>query len=289
MAEQIKSITELPVADIIMRNRRRPVSAAGVAALRASIEELGVMQDPIHVRKVKHRGGEYVLMVGGHRLTAAQEMGWETIPVTCWTCNDDFAALMEIDDNIAGADLTALDTAVFLAERKRLYEKLHPETKQGVAGAMARHGATDTMSVATFTTATAEKFGLTDRHIRRLVAAGECLDGRDLQLLRKAPKPITLKDLMEVSKIKETAERYHVVEALSEGAVKNAAQARKAWAVESGTAPAKLVDADKDFKALCDAWSRASKATRTRFLEANSTQVWSEVRAVLDNLENGHG
>ena len=47
-------------------------------------------------------------MAGAHRLTAARELGWETIKVTCWTCTDDFARLMEIDDNLAGAELTAL-------------------------------------------------------------------------------------------------------------------------------------------------------------------------------------
>ncbi len=287
MAEQLKTITELPVKDIVMRDRRRPVSAAGVAAIRASIEELGVMQDPIHVRKVPHRGGEYVLMVGAHRLTAAIEMGWETIPVTCWKCNDDFAALMELDDNLAGAELTALDTAVFLAERKRVYEKMHPETRRGVAGALAKHGATDTMSVASFSAATAEKFGLTDRHIRRLIAAGERLDGRDIQLLRKAPKPITLKDLMEVSKIGETGERYHVVEALSKGAVKNAAAARKSWKAERGEAPAPVNQTEQAFARLSDAWKRAPKVARARFLEAFAEQIQTELQELVDGLTEG--
>jgi ParB family chromosome partitioning protein len=285
MAEKLKTITELPVDEIVIRNRRRPVSAAGVAAIRASIEELGVMQDPIHVRKIKHRGGEYVLMVGAHRLTAAIELGWNTIPVTCWTCTDDFATLMELDDNLAGAELTALDTAVFLAERKRVYEKMHPETKQGIAGAKARHGATDTMSVATFTTATAEKFGLTDRHIRRLVAAGERLDGGDLQLLRKAPKPITLKDLMEVSKIEGTSERYHVVLALSAGQTKSAAEARRAWSVAQGTGPTPPSPHEKAYKALCDAWARAPEKVRDQFLEAYGTEIGGKMQALFAGSE----
>ncbi|EEX13695.1 ParB domain protein nuclease [Citreicella sp. SE45] len=148
MAEIIQSIAELRVDQIVVRDRLRPVSEAGVAALTASISEMGVMKDPIHVRKVKHRGGEFVLMAGAHRLTAARELGWETIKVTCWTCTDDFARLMEIDDNLAGAELTALDTAVFLAERKRIYEKMNPQTRAGVAGAAARWDASDIVSFA---------------------------------------------------------------------------------------------------------------------------------------------
>ncbi|WP_159966781.1 ParB N-terminal domain-containing protein, partial [Profundibacterium mesophilum] len=107
--------------------RLRPVSEAGVLSLVASIGELGVMKDPIHVRRVPHRGGALELMAGGHRLEAARRLGWTDIPATVWTCSDDWAHLVEIDDNLGGSELGALDTAVFLAARKRIYEKLHPE------------------------------------------------------------------------------------------------------------------------------------------------------------------
>ncbi|HPT48548.1 MAG TPA: hypothetical protein PLM07_21900, partial [Candidatus Rifleibacterium sp.] len=54
----------------------------------------------------------------------------EEIAAHIWTdVTDDWARLMEVDDNLAGAEMNALDTAVFLAERKKVYEKLHPETK----------------------------------------------------------------------------------------------------------------------------------------------------------------
>lgn len=282
MADQIKTITELPVADIVMRNRRRPVSAAGVAAIRASIEELGVMQDPIHVRKVKHRGGEYVLMVGGHRLTAAREMGWETIPVTCWHCNDDFATLMELDDNLAGAELTALDTAVFLAERKRVYEKMHPGAKATVGADLVakRWDTTDTMSAVSFANSCAEKFGLTDRHIRRLVAAGERLSSGEIGTLREAEKPVSLKDLMEISKITDDSERANVVKALGAGTAKNASHARKMWKAERGEAPTPLSANDAAYKALVQAWKRAPKAARNRFLEEFGSEIASELHAV---------
>lgn len=41
----------VPVDQIDDRNRLRPVSPAGVAAIVESMRELGVMKDPIHVRK----------------------------------------------------------------------------------------------------------------------------------------------------------------------------------------------------------------------------------------------
>ena len=176
-----------------------------------------------------------------------------------------YSRLMEVDDNIAGAELTALDTAVFLAERKRLYEKLHPEAKQGFAGAAARWDATDTMSVASFAAATAEKFGLTDRHVRRMVAAGAALSPQEAQQLREAQKPITLKDLQVISKVKP-AERREIVAQLVVGEAKSAADALKRHQQATGQAPVKrdLDPVEAAFKALREAWSRAPKSAKQR-------------------------
>ncbi len=283
MSNIMPTITELSVDEIQMGDRLRPVSQAGVDALKASIEELGVMKDKIHVRKIK-RSGNYVLMVGGHRLTAARELGWETIPVVCWDCNDSFARLMEIDDNLAGAELTALDTAVFLAERKDVYERLHPETIATAGAELAAkrwNDATDIVSTASFATATAEKFGISDRQVRRLVAAGSVLRGRNANDLRNAPNPVTLKDLTEIAKIGEVSERDRVVALLSNGDVKNASEARRKYQSELGNGPTPLNNTDATFARLLDAWRRAPKAARKMFLETEG----DEVSAVLAELK----
>lgn len=206
------TIDRVKVEEIDTKGRLRPVSEAGVAALMASIDETGVMKDAIHVRQKKN--GTLALIAGGHRLEAAKRLGWTEIEAKVWTdVTDDWSRLMEIDDNIAGAELSPLDTAVFLAARKRVYEKLHPEAKASTGAALAakRWDAADMMSVASFAAATAEKFGMTDRHVRRLIAAGTRLDSRDVALLRKAPRPITLKDLAEIAKISQPTDRYEVV------------------------------------------------------------------------------
>ena len=281
-AKIIQSITELPVDDIQMGTRLRPVSKAGVEAIKASITELGVMKDAIHVRKHK-RGGKIELLAGAHRLTVAQDLDWPTIKVVCWDCNDDFARLMEIDDNLAGAELTALDTAVFLAERKRVYEKLHPETKHGGDRRSASFQ-TDMMSVRSFAEATAEKFGLTDRHVRRMVSAGSVLTGGDAHRLRSSGRPVTLNDLTELAKIGDVSERYRVIDLLAEGKVKSAKDARKTWASEQnrGVTPP-MNNTEKTWQRLQDAWKRASKAGRVTFLEEHG----EEVQALLDEIREG--
>lgn len=284
-AKIIQSITELPVDDIQMGTRLRPVSKAGVEAIKASITELGVMKDAIHVRKHK-RGGKIELLAGAHRLTVAQELDWPTIKVVCWDCNDDFARLMEIDDNLAGAELTALDTAVFLAERKRVYEKLHPETKADAFKGNRHTGslAADTMSVTSFAVATAEKFGISDRHVRRMVSAGSVLTGGDAHRLRSSGRPVTLNDLTELAKIGDVSERYRVIDLLAEGKVKSAKDARKTWASEQnrGVTPP-MNNTEKTWQRLQDAWKRASKAGRVTFLE----EYGDEVQALLDEIREG--
>ncbi len=284
-AKIIQSITELPVDDIQMGTRLRPVSKAGVEAIKASITELGVMKDAIHVRKHK-RGGKIELLAGAHRLTVAQELDWPTIKVVCWDCNDDFARLMEIDDNLAGAELTALDTAVFLAERKRVYEKLHPETKATVGADLVskRWDTADTMSTVSFARATAEKFGISDRHVRRMVSAGSVLTGGDAHRLRSSGRPVTLNDLTELAKIGDVSERYRVIDLLAEGKVKSAKDARKTWASEQnrGVTPP-MNNTEKTWQRLQDAWKRANKAGRVTFLEEHG----EEVQALLDEIREG--
>jgi len=268
------TIDRVKVEEIDTRGRLRPVSEAGVAALMASIDETGVMKDAIHVRQKKN--GTLALIAGGHRLEAAKRLGWEEIEAKVWTdVTDDWSRLMEIDDNIAGAELSPLDTALFLAARKRVYEKLHPEAKASTGAALAakRWDAADMMSVASFAAATAEKFGMTDRHVRRLIAAGSRLDPRDVTLLRKAPRPITLKDLAEIAKISQPTDRYEVVEALAEGRAKSAADARRAIAASQGNAASLEDPVEAALKALKTAWSRAPKEARRRFCRDHGDEI----------------
>ncbi|WP_241772774.1 ParB N-terminal domain-containing protein [Rhodobacter capsulatus] len=243
-------------------------------SLLASIAETGVMKDPIHTRKKKD--GSLHLIAGGHRLETARRRGTEWIDAWVWTgVTDDWARLMEIDDNLAGAEMNALDTAVFLATRKEVYERIHPQAKAATGAALAakRWSAADTMSVASFAASTAEKFGMTDRHVRRLIEAGAKLGPDEVAKLRAAPRAVTLKDLTEIAKIGPAPERYDVVARLAEGRAKSAADARRALRLErEGEAPVQD-PADQQFLALQAAWNRAGAKARTKFVDANGTRL----------------
>ena len=265
------------VADVIVQSRLRPVSEAGVASLISSITETGVMKDAIHVRKKKD--GNLHLLAGAHRIEAARQLGWDEIEAKVWTdVTDDWARLIEIDDNLAGAEMNALDTAVFLATRKEVYERLHPETKRGVAGALARWDATEPSSVA-FVKSTADKFGMTERQVYKIVSAGVKLGPDEVAKLRAAPRSVTLKDLIEISKIGQPTDRYDVVRFLSEGSAKSAAEARRA--LKAGSEAPIKDPVDEAFKSLKSAWARAPKAAKRRFLEDHA----EDLRALLADLD----
>lgn len=271
MTPTLMQIDKVPVAEVIVRDRLRPVSEAGVESLIASITEIGVMKDAIHVRKKKD--GQLYLMAGGHRLEAATRLNWVHVPAKVWTdVTNDWARMVEIDDNLAGAEMNALDSAVFLATRKEVYERLHPETKRGVAGGLARQGSASELS--SFAAATAAKFGMTARQVQKIVAAGTALSPNDIAHLRQAPRPVSLKDLTEIAKIGDPVERGDVVLRLSVGNAKSAADARRSLRVEGGLqAPAK--DAvEEQFIALMKAWTRAGAAARKRFLLEQRHEVW---------------
>lgn len=152
-----QNVQSLPVADIEVEERLRIASDTAVASIVSSIQEVGSILQPLLVRRVK---GGYRLMDGLHRLTAAKQVGLEEVPVKVSECTNDQAIRIEVDANVAGAPLTPLDMAVFLAAHKELYERENPEATKAFKATQARlPDQTDIMSVRSFAANAAEVFG----------------------------------------------------------------------------------------------------------------------------------
>jgi ParB family chromosome partitioning protein len=123
-------LSPVDVSAIDASNRLRPVNPDRVAALAASMSEIG-LQQPIIVRPHPDGSNRMALIAGGHRLAAAQLLGWPEIAAVSLDTDGVHARLIEIDENLIRNELSALDFAVSVAERKRLYEALYPETTHG--------------------------------------------------------------------------------------------------------------------------------------------------------------
>lgn len=260
---------EVDPESVDARKRLRAVTKAGVEAVVASYKELGVIKDPVDLRR-KKGSQKPILLAGGHRLAAARALGI-AVPYKLWDCTDDWAELCEIDDNLAGAELNPLDTAVFLSRRKRLYERLYPEAAQrtGADLVASRWNTADVASVVSFAAVTAEKFGLSERQVRRIVAAGEAIDDTEADALRLCGKPVTLADLQALAKIGDPDERRSVLWTFRNSSlptIKKAIAFKKAEGAEPKTTVEDPVE--EAFKDLLTRWRRAPKEARRRFVAA---------------------
>jgi N6-adenosine-specific RNA methylase IME4/ParB-like chromosome segregation protein Spo0J len=167
-------VTTIAVHSIVVPpERMRKLRDDVVDSLTESIAERGLLQ-PIIVRP---RGAtNYWLVAGRHRLEAVRKCGHSHIhAIVRDGLNADAALLVEIDENLARADLSPAERALHLAERKRLYEKLHPETKRGVAGGKARHGQQTTL--VSFAEMAAPVRGRSKRTVQREIERADKIPG----------------------------------------------------------------------------------------------------------------
>ena len=189
-------IKPVETAAIAIGDRLRPVlDDAKVEAIAASLAAIGLTA-PILVR-CADRADAYTLVAGAHRLEAARRLGWELIDARIVDGPPERTRLMEIDENLARADLSPLDRARFLAERKRVYEPLNPGSRHGGdrsgAAAGTNERQTDKMStcspadesdpeaqpgivaVRSFAADAGDLCGFSERTVRRAVEIGEGL------------------------------------------------------------------------------------------------------------------
>lgn len=182
---------------VSVRDRLRSVNSDRVKELAASFREIGQLE-PITVRPDTVTKTGYTLIVGAHRLAAAKLLKWESIAAIVVDTTDNEARLAEIDENLVRSELTPAERAMHVAERKRIYEELHPETKHGGDRKKSSRQVGDLASDR-FTADAAEKTGASERAIQRDASrgtkikdldkvVGTSLDkGEELDALKKLP------------------------------------------------------------------------------------------------------
>jgi ParB family chromosome partitioning protein len=275
---KLPTFTALPVAEItVPSDRLRPISEAKVTALMKMIEA-GVFLGAITVRRV---GTVNTLIDGANRLEAVKRLGRETIAADVLDCNATEARQMEITGNLT-AGMTPIQDAIFLGVYQQEYEKLHPETRRGVAGGLARQGGNSTnfehIPNLSFAELVAETRQITLRQVQRVVAAGRALTVAERAALQSVPHRIAISEIEKLGKIGEDGLRARAVGSLLAGKrVADALRAGKAGAKDAETADDAKVEAA--FKALSTAWNRSPKAARRRFVEG--------IRAEIDGLLDG--
>lgn len=152
---------------------RRVTDQKKIKELADSIKELGLL-NPITVNE------DGTLIAGMHRLEACKLLGYEEIKVNKINLSSLLAELAEIDENLVRNELHWLESDKQLRRRKAIYEQLHPETQVGVSQAIAMNikkgnNVSEKISstTKTFTEATAEKLGQSQRNIQMSVSRAE--------------------------------------------------------------------------------------------------------------------
>ena len=109
--------------DIETGDRLRAVDPARVSALAASIADLG-LRTPITVVRSQRDGDEcYRLVAGAHRLEAVRQAGEDYIDAFVMEGDPDDAALWEIDENFARAELTDAQRADHHVRREEILKR----------------------------------------------------------------------------------------------------------------------------------------------------------------------
>jgi ParB-like chromosome segregation protein Spo0J len=111
-------ISEVALTDIRVFKRLRPLEAARVEALAASMEAEG-LRHPIVVRRTPEG---YHLILGRHRLEAARQLKWQTIRASIFfDMTTDQAAIVEVEGNLVSR-LTPDEYENFVASREEATE-----------------------------------------------------------------------------------------------------------------------------------------------------------------------
>lgn len=251
-------IIAIETASILADDRLRPVDPAHVEGIAASISQIG-LKSPIIVRP---EGNLYRLVAGAHRLAAAQRLGHETIDAIVENIDAEEARLVEIDENLMRRELSALDRAIFLAERKAVYDLLHPETVK--PGRKAKESAkTFRQFGETFSKATANRLGLNKRTIEIALALAKNLTPEARDALRLSEVADNQSELLKLAAL-EPEKQVSVAHEIAAGRAKNPKAARLALGIDTIV---EIEPQEKIFQTFLALFARADQRTKKRMAE----------------------
>lgn len=262
------SVARAKIVEIEVGQRLRSYDGDKVLALMESIQELG-LRTPISVA----REGEarYRLVAGLHRLEACRRLGWENIDVVQVDGLDEIDQQMwEIDENLVRAELSEGERSEHLLRRKRLFDLKREQKRLSGEAASVRP-----QHEIGFATDTAERTGLTKRHINRSIRRAERIADDVREAIRLSPsfrKAVELDALADLTH----ADQRRAVQMVAQDEVRSFREARDR--LISGRKP---TDRDRQLRALVAAWKAASTEARAAFLQDVGSELSSSNQAGL--------
>ena len=192
---------KIKLSEIKEAEPKREHGKVEFSELKASIEKLGLIE-PLVVNQ------ENKLLCGRRRYQAVKELGWEDVDIRIIKTKNELEEFdIALDENIKRKQLTPLEEGQALLERKKIYERMYPETKQGAIpgnqekGSVGGKTAKCAVLPDSFVTNTSQKLGISERGIRKNIQAAELVEEHPELASEKKVSRIIMKH--EINKQKE--------------------------------------------------------------------------------------
>lgn len=253
----------------VPEGRIRRQRAERVETLAKDIAAQGQLQ-PIVV--VENEDGRFSLDDGALRVAAlrqnkADEIDARVTPIA-WLKPQE-RRLREIMINLNREPYTALEEGEALAELKRVYEELHPQTKNGANG--GRGGKKNETEIFSFSIVAAEATGFSDRAIRMAVAMVNGLSEDTKQRVRGTSVERKALDLRNLAVMPHELQSKALDLLFSEPP--QAGSVAEALVLAEGRKPENPVE--KAFRSFSDTWTRFEVRYRRNFIRAHKDEILS--------------
>jgi ParB family transcriptional regulator, chromosome partitioning protein len=274
---------QIDIAEIKVGKRLRRFREDIAEQLARSIGEIGLLHPIVVCTRSIHnpQGGAdifvFELVAGLHRLRACERLGKEKIEATVIAPYDRAARLGQIDENLCSAQLTQLERAEHLFERKRIYEEMHPDSVIGGDRRSADFRTTNCRSE-TFAQDAAQKTGSTARSIQRAIRRAAKIDWRLRKRLRELPTVAdSAAELDMLVKMDHGEQKCAValVETGQAATIREAEQLMRSNSLSTatGTAPSSF---DGRWKSFLAVWQNADSDQRFIVM----TTLWDDLDAL---------
>jgi N6-adenosine-specific RNA methylase IME4 len=221
--------------------------ANDVESLADSIGKIGLL-NPITLRRDQNR---LILIAGLRRLEATKLLKEGEIRARIVDMDATKAMLAEIDENLQRAELTALQHAHHVAERKKVWEALYPQTRHGGAppkrdgkgGKAPSQGKDDKLAslpttteaaprTRSFVAETAKKGVTSPRTVARAAQIGEGICSKAQNLLLGTPVEDRKDDLLKIARL-SPEDQIAVAQVIHDGKEKTYLRAKRLLEAEA--------------------------------------------------------
>ena len=277
------NIKDVLIKKISVGERWRTPSIDEIKSIAESIKEVGCLLEPIGLNK------DHSLIYGLTRIEACKLLGWQKIPAIMHDVDPDTAKYMEHCENLKRRKPgTALEESEELSEMKKVFEKMHPQSKHGGnRTSPAEVASGKNCHLKSFAEETAKATGQSERTIRDKVAVAESIPSTVAAIIKDTPLADNRAELKRLGNLPED-QKLPVAKAIQSGNAETVKEAVATLPAKSAEPHADILAKMKADNAIIDGFSKRLKAIYKEVEESdlpliNDTCVQGILKSAIDN------